>query len=754
MKKILLIFCLGIFSFSSGQSQLWRGYFSYNNINEISKGTDKVYAAAANSYFYYDELTNELITRNSVDGLDGQNFTSFYHSESTKLSFVGFENGLLQIINEENNTVRTLVDIRNKAGIPPNVKKINHFKEHNQKIYISCGFGIVIFNLENQQFGDTFFIGDLGTSISVLNTEIVNNNIFATISPNGIRFADLSNPNLIDYNVWQNFDANFWKKTIAFNNQLIGVNANNELYIIENTGLSGVFNPNAVIEDITTSGNQILVTTNSKIIVLNEFFNVVTEIQSTLFNLENLTFFTAISDDSRIFIGTNEGMLVANSNNAADFFMTIPEGPQRNEIFRINSTPSTLWAVYGAYTASFNPFPLDSYGYSYFNNETWVNRPFSEVLGANDLSHINVNPRNEKDVLISSYHSGLLRLNDFDVTTLYTPENSGIEPITGTNSSRIGASAFDRNGNLWVTTSRVANGLKKLNTDDEWESINLSSFINAINGNDILDLVIDKNNTKWMATTQNGVIAYNENGPITRRIFGSDSNNLPSNSVRSIAIDNRDQLWIGTTEGLRILPSVDRFFNNQSLNTSAIIIVEDDLPQELLFLQFITAIKVDGANNKWIGTADSGVFLVSSNGQETLQRFTAENSPLPSNGILDIDINGETGEVFFVTDNGMVSYKAAATEAASSLANVVVYPNPVRPEYAGTVKITGLMDNVNLKITDIEGNLVYETTSEGGTAEWDTTAFGNYKVASGVYMIFIASDDGGETKVKKVMIVR
>lgn len=754
MKKILLICCLGIFSFSSGQSQLWRGYFSYNNITEISKGTDKVYAAAANSYFYYDELTNELITRNSVDGLDGQNFTSFYHSESTKLSFVGFENGLLQIINEENNTVRTLVDIRNKAGIPPNIKKINHFKEHNQKIYISCGFGIVVFNLENQQFGDTYFLGDLGTSISVLNTEIVDNSIFATISPSGIRFADLNNPNLIDYNAWQNLDGNFWKKTIAFNNQLIGANTNNEIYIIQNTGLSGVFNPNAVIEDITTSGNQILVTTSSKIIVLNEFFNVVTEIQSTLFNLENLTFFTAISDGLRIFIGTNEGMLVANINNAADFFITIPEGPQRNEIFRIKSTPSTLWAVYGAYSATFNPFPLDSYGYSYFNNETWVNRPFSEVLGANDLSRINVNPRNEKDVLISSYHSGLLRLNDFEVTTLYTPENSGLEPILGTNSSRISTSAFDRNGNLWVTNSRIANGLKKLNTDGDWESINLNSFINAINANDILDLVIDKNNTKWMATSQNGIIAYNESGPITRRIFGSDSNNLPSNSVRSIAIDNRDQLWIGTTEGLRILPSVDRFFNNQSLNTSAIIIVEDDLPQELLFLQFITAIKVDGANNKWIGTADSGVFLVSSNGQETLQRFTAENSPLPSNGILDIDINGETGEVFFVTDNGMVSYKAAATEAASSLANVVVYPNPVRPEYNGTVKITGLMDAVNLKITDIEGNLVYETTSEGGTAEWDTTAFGNYKVASGVYMIFIASDDGGETKVKKLMIIR
>ena len=103
---------------------------------------------------------------------------------------------------------------------------------------------------------------------------------------------------------------------------------------------------------------------------------------------------------------------------------------------------------------------------------------------------------------------------------------------------------------------------------------------------------------------------------------------------------------------------------------------------------------------------------------------------------------------------GLISFKGTATSANDDLSNAYVYPNPVRPEYQGTVKIAGLVDNATIKITDIGGNLVYETTSQGGTIEWDTTAFGKYKVASGVYMIFISAEDGVETKVKKVMIIR
>ncbi|RZJ52795.1 MAG: T9SS type A sorting domain-containing protein, partial [Flavobacterium sp.] len=165
-------------------------------------------------------------------------------------------------------------------------------------------------------------------------------------------------------------------------------------------------------------------------------------------------------------------------------------------------------------------------------------------------------------------------------------------------------------------------------------------------------------------------------------------------------------------------------------------------------------IEVDGSNNKWLGTATAGAFLVSPDGQRTIFHFTKENSPLPSNTINDISIDAATGEVFFATNRGMVSYQGTSTKAEDDLSKVYVFPNPVRPNFEGDVNISGLINNANVKITDIEGNLVYETTSEGGTVLWDTKAFGKHRVASGVYMIFITSDDGTKTKVKKVMIIR
>ena len=275
------------------------------------------------------------------------------------------------------------------------------------------------------------------------------------------------------------------------------------------------------------------------------------------------------------------------------------------------------------------------------------------------------------------------------------------------------------------------------------------------NDNNFGTIAIDKNRTKWLSTSGDGVVGFNESANKFKKITtGPDAGNLPVSDVRTVALDTRNQLWIGTTKGLRVLANVGNFQTDDQIKANPIIIVEDNLPQELLYEQFITDIAVDGANNKWIGTADSGLFLVSPNGQETKYHFTINNSPLPSNVINDIDINSATGEVFIATAKGLVSFKGVSTAANDDLSSAYVYPNPVRPEFEGTVKIAGLLDRANVKITDIEGNLVYETTSEGGTIEWDTTAFGKYKVASGVYMIFISAQDGVETKVKKVMIIR
>ena len=375
------------------------------------------------------------------------------------------------------------------------------------------------------------------------------------------------------------------------------------------------------------------------------------------------------------------------------------------------------------------------------------------------------NPNDDEDVYVCSFQTGLLKIKNGVVTTLYNESSSPpngpesqqwVPTIPNYISVRINGAAFDSKNNLFITNALVNKPLKVLKTGAQWQSFDITSQLVDPYYESYGKIAVDKNDTKWIPSFRaNGLIAFNEkyNNKILRIKTGTEGN-LPSIALRCVAIDNKNQLWIGTTNGLRIIPSVDSFLTDTDIQTKAIIIVENDLAQELFYDQFITDIAVDGANRKWVSLAESGVYLVSSNGQETIYHFTKDNSPLPSNNINDIEIDGATGEVFFATDNGMVSFKGTSTRASEDLTTVYVYPNPVRPEFEGTVKISNLTNKAVVKITDVEGNLVFETTSEGGTIEWDTTAFGKYKVSSGVYLILVSAQDGIETTIKKVMIIR
>jgi hypothetical protein len=438
----------------------------------------------------------------------------------------------------------------------------------------------------------------------------------------------------------------------------------------------------------------------------------------------------------------------------------------RNNIFALSTISKGFWAVYGGYNFFYNPYGFykgspAKFGISKYSQNGWFNIPYTNLLESKALSRIIVNPNNEDQIYVGSSYSGLLEFNNDELVKVYNASNTGPDglksiPNQVPDDIRVNGGVFDKLGNLWLNSSLDPKGLKVLKINGQWQSYDMSKVYQRLGVLNFGRMVIDRNGTKWLTSQNDGIIGFNENyNNLFKTIKeGSDAGNLPNNYASAVAIDNRNQMWIGTRNGLRVLPSVDSFNSSEQLTTQPIIIIEENLPQELLYQQLITDIVVDGSNNKWIATADSGVFLVSSDGQKTIYHFTIKNSPLPSNSINDIDINGLTGEVFIATSRGMVSFKGIATDANENLNNAYVYPNPVRPDFTGTVKISGLIDRATIKITDIEGNLVHETTSEGGTIEWDTTAFGKYKVASGVYMIFISSDDGLETKVKKVMIIR
>lgn len=753
---LVLLFCSFLFS------QNWKGYFSYNDIRFMSVGQNQVFAAADNSYFSYHTLNNTVKTVNTIDGLSGQTISAFYHNKELNRTFIGYESGLIIMYSENDENIRRFSDVINRGSIPPNRKRINSFYEYENKLYISAAFGIVILDLNTLLFGDTYFMGPGGQQINVLNTIVFQDQLVAVTQQNGIRTADVNNPNLIDFNLWSTFDGGFWLKAVVFENQLIGLNTDGYIYRYNGSLFVPFFNFGSTNSDVFSSDGLLAACSDNRAVLFNSNFAPVRDILLSQFPGETNSLTSVAIVNNQLYIGTlGNGIFSVGITDSGAINQILPDGPMMNKIFRIQVAPSGsfLWAVYGEYSQAYNPFPLNSHGVSKYNSNGWLNIPYSEVLPAKTIVRVLINPKDENQVFFSSFYSGILKFeNDilvqiFNQNTPNGPESIGYDPLNP--DIRMNGSAIDQNGNIWFNNSRVENAIKVLRANGQWQSYSISNFSGVFQNNSYSTMKIDKNGTKWFASHREGVFAFNENSsPQFRKVTVENQNTFPFTDTRTLIIDNRNQLWVGTVGGLRVMPSIDRFFNDGDLVSRPIIIVEEGIAQELLANQFITSIAVDGANNKWIGTADAGVFQVSPNGQQTLNRFTETNSPLPSNTIRDIDINGVTGEVFFVTDRGMVSFRGTATDGSRNFNDVVVYPNPVRPEYTGTVKITGLVDRANLKITDIEGNLIYEQTAAGGTIEWDTTAFGKYKVASGVYMIFLSTPDGMETKVKKVMIIR
>lgn len=770
-KKIyyfLVLFCF-VFGYSQN-NQKWQGYFSFNQITDISESSEDIFASSENAFFSKNLTTNDIKTITSIDGLKAESITAFYHSDSVNKTFLGNSNGLLLVVNTDG-SILFKAGIRDEVPVPAGIKQINHFLEYNNKLYISTNYGVSVFDLVTYEFGDTYYMGPQGSYISVKQTCVNNGFIYAATQGNsagsGIRKVSITNPFLNDYNQWIDISGSYWNGITTFNNLVYAGRSDNKLIKYDGTSLTQIAQYSQNIVDIRTYDNHLIVATQNEVFVYDTNMTQAFHVQNTQIYSSSTLITCATLINNIVYIGTKEdGLITFNISNPNNFETLLPNGPISNKIFRAKKAPSKLWVTYGGYDNSFVPSPdYSQKPISTYNSQTgWEIIPYSQLLGAQSLTDVVLNPKDENEVYVCSFQSGLLKIKN-GVTSIYNelssppngPESQQwIPTIPNYISVRINGAAFDSKNNLWITNSLVNKPLKELKSLSQWQTYDFVSLMENPYYESYGKMAIDKNDTKWIPSFRgNGLMAFNEkyNNKFLRIKTGTDGN-LPSISARCVAVDNKNQLWIGTTRGLRIIPSVDSFINETDIQTKAIIILENDLAQELFYDQFIIDIAVDGANRKWVSIAESGVYLVTSNGQETIYHFTKDNSPLPSNNINDIEIDGVSGEVFFATDKGLVSFKGTSTNASDDLNSVYVYPNPVRPEFTGTVKIANLTNKATVKITDIEGNLVFETTSEGGTIEWDTTAFGKYKVASGVYMILISAQDGIETTIRKVMIIR
>ena len=756
----------------------WETYFSYNSIFSITEGVNEIYFASYNSIFSYNIFNFQIEKFDTLNELSGDEISAFYHSENMNLIAIGYSSGFLQIIDLNSNTIINIYDILNKPTIPADRKKINHFYQNGDGLLISTGYGISVYDLNEFEFGDTYYIGNLASMLNVSSTIINENYIYASSPDMGILRASLES-NLIDFNSWQIiYSGNI--------NELL-INENNILFY-DDFNLMSVKNEEIIT--LLTSGNRIKnVSINDlKVIIISaDNCTVYNNDLSQILNLfESETYMTVFNDgiikNNKTYISTEEKGVLVIENSDSGFSYLKPDGPLENNIFSVETLNNRTWVSFGNYSEYFNPYPLKYSGVSSYdeNLESWFNITKDSIPNqAVNLNNIAINPFDNNNVFISSFHGGLIEMDNFNFTELYDDNNSGLETLLTSDSEyesiRISDIEFDENGDLWVLNSRVDNPLKSFSLDNNnWNSYDFTEIISDGFHDELgfNDIEIDDYGNKWIASLRSGLIGFNnDSGNIRlRKVFSQDQSDMPSSYVKSIAVDNNNHLWIGTVQGLRVLYNTSSFFDASVVTTQKIVILEDGIPRELLEQQYITDIEVDGANNKWVGTIGSGVFYFSPNGQQTIYHFTKENSPLPSNNINDISVNSINGKVYFATDRGLVSFNTGSSSSSENFSNAFVYPNPVRPEFNtqfDKIKIKGLTENVNIKITDIAGNLVAEAQSninsryrnfnleiDGGTAFWNGKNLRNQNVASGVYILMLSDLESYEVKILKLMIIR
>ncbi|MFD2726521.1 type IX secretion system anionic LPS delivery protein PorZ [Hyunsoonleella rubra] len=783
IKRILLLLVCLVPLFLDAQdfSALWKGHFSYFKITKvINGGENQVYGASENAVFRYDTQTREIEEITTVNGLSGDEISTIFYSDIYELLLIGYENGLIEVVLDNDDDVLSVVDILDKTTIPPSRKKINHFNALGNLAYIATDFGISVYDMERLEFGDTYLIGNGGSQIGVNQTTVFGEYIYAACSEGqGIRKGSISNPNLIDFQNWTTIINGDFLAIEATENNIYTVRSNRRIYELVNDALVERVLYGSTPVELTSVGNNYVVTTNTNVFVYDESLDLLSQVDiSVEFDARYLSA-TLVSED--LFIGTQEyGILNTPISNPTTFEEIHPDGPLLNSPFSVNAQSNNVWITFGEYSIFLNPYPLNSRGFSRFNGDAWTNTPYSDVLGARCLNSISINPYNNNQVFISSFFNGLLEVNDGVPSFLFDQTNSALESLISASNPdyvdiRVGMSKFDTDGLLWTITSRITKPLKSYDpSSGNWNSY---AFTGVLPDDDIAgnlgyrDMAIGPDGTKWVVSYNRGIIGFNENGgnPRVKALY-KEEDNMPSDFATAVAVDRRGQVWVGTFRGLRVIFNASGFFEDDDARASEIIIEQDGIARELLFQQLVSRIVVDGSNNKWIGTVGSGLFYLSSDGQNTIFHFTKENSPLPSNTITDISLDDTNGTLYIATDKGLVSFASGGSGTTEDFSSSHAYPNPVRPNFNivdDKVKIKDIPENVNIKITDIEGNLVAEAQSrtnlryngynleiDGGTAYWNGKNLANNVVASGVYLIMLADMDSFETKVIKLMVVR
>lgn len=751
MKKILISSLFLLASILQAQSIKvgeWRDHLSYFETFDVCKQGDLIYVSTDKALFVYNKNDKSIERINTLNVLSDANVSAIASNEN--IVIVGYENGNLDLL--ENDKTQNLADIK-RASIIAN-KKINNINIEGMTAYLSTGFGIVVLDLAKTEIKDTYYIGAGGTYMNILGTSISNNKLFAA-TENGLYKADLNQANLADFQAWEKIEfrqSSKFNLLETFANKLFvniqGSTFNTDsLYTFDGVNWELFSQPYSNVS-LKIANNKLVVTSKYGVNTYNENLEAEQYRSSTVFNFEKKEFRAGIYVDGEYWIADRYNGLLHHSSNVTE--QILPTGPFNSEVAQIKNFNDEIWVVHGSKNENWDPTWSRS-EISMLKKDNWSH---TNTLLENDIRDPVAIAKNGTQTYVASWQKGLAELVYNDLSILYDETNSSLQSRANHGDwTNIGAVEFDSDGNLWCTNAQTLEPLSVQYTNGEWESFSLGNTVTT--DQNLAKLLIDENDQKWIQLKNNGLIVFDEkrSGTKAKKISNGENNgNLSSDRVFAMAEDLDGEIWIGTDNGVSVFYDPSTIFEGEQAST--IIVTQDGYNTYLLNGLLINDIEIDGANRKWFATNNSGVILTSENGTEEIHHFTAENSPLFSNKVLDIEINQENGEVFFGTDKGLISYRSGAIKGSSDFSNVLVFPNPVTPDYEGNISIKGLLTDAIVKITDISGNLVYKTKALGGQANWNGKRTNGEEVNSGVYLIFCSDEDGTENHVSKLLIVR
>ncbi len=743
----------------------WRDHLPYSNGISLVEVGNKIFCATPYNIFYYNKEDYSVARLTKINGLTDMGISTIKYNTENQTLVVAYTNTNIDLL--KGNVIINISDIKRKPILGN--KTINNITFRAQYAYLACGFGIVVLDIDKEEISDTYYIGPEGGQINVYDITFDDQDSIYAATEAGIYKASLLSPNLADFSSWTK-DLQVPYPELSYNiieffEGRIFANNTNEAFASDTVfmfdGQSwSRFDAvgNSKKGNIQSMYGRLVFANNSNVDVYDASL---TRVYFTYApgDISIHPQDAIIDKDGFVWEADRFSGLVKTFNDGWSAEVIKLNGPKTADVFALSVTGKDLWGVPGGRDISWGNIwkRAETYG---FVNGSWVNLDYKntpELEPARDMVCVVVDPANSKKFFGGTWGYGIFEFTNNELTTVYTDENSTLQPITGFEKINIGGLIFDNDHNLWVVNSNAASVLSVMMNDGSWHALSLGSVATGI---DVGEIVIDQMNQKWMLVRDHGLLVFNDNNTITntnddqaKKLNGNPGNgDLPGLKILCFAVDQDGELWLGSDEGVAVIYSPGNVFTGGNYDAQRILVEQDGYVQYLLETEAVTAIAIDGANRKWFGTDRAGVFLMSEDGTHQILHFNAENSPLLSNSITSIVMNDD-GEVFFGTSQGIISYKGTAPPPPPPGSEIYAYPNPVREDYNGVIAIKGLYQNSDVKITDVSGTLVFATKAEGSQAIWHGRNFNGDKVQTGVYLVFITNDDGSETAVTKILVI-